>query len=87
MAEHPHPDLAILTDEEARKTLTHWSPEPFVLDTTRTYSQEGFGNGKPRRVVYSGDIPANAKKLAFHEAYMQDRDPAVQDQPNGRSER
>lgn len=36
-------------------TLTHWSPDPFVLDTTRTYSQEDFGNGKPRGLWLSDE--------------------------------
>jgi len=35
--------------------LTHWSPEPFVLDRTRTYDQTEFGNGKPRGLWLSDE--------------------------------
>lgn len=35
--------------------LTHYTRQPFTLDRSRTYSQEEFGNGKPRGLWLSDD--------------------------------
>lgn len=41
--------------DAAERRLTHYSRQPFVLSRSRTYSQEEFGNGKPRGLWLSDD--------------------------------
>ncbi|QGJ88866.1 hypothetical protein PBI_TEAMOCIL_11 [Microbacterium phage Teamocil] len=49
--------------------LTHWSPQPFVLDRERTYSQEEFGNGKPRGLWLSDESDLGWKEWCESEQW------------------
>ncbi|QGJ95232.1 hypothetical protein QDA11_gp12 [Microbacterium phage Jayden] len=49
--------------------LTHWSPEPFVLDRERTYDQTEFGNGKPRGLWLSDESDLGWKEWCESEEW------------------